>query len=180
MVKNRKKTKISLNTSRVYLNEGRIKARIVNRARKKGDIIFGARAIQKQIGLGARRTEDFDIFTKNSKQSAKEVETNIDKLTRGDNFFVKKGRNPGTFKVKWIGKDGIRGNADDKTVVDFTKFPKPLPKTKLINGVKYRTLEEEAKAKLRLVKKKQFAFRRAKDLEDLKRIMRFGRINRKS
>ncbi len=167
------------NFIRVKQNLHRLGGRIISKARRDKDTIFGARAIRKRIGITSRPTKDFDIFTKNPKQSAIEIERLSDKITRGDNFFVKKGKNPKTWKVKGFGKDRIRGTEDDFTLVDFTKTPRPKPKSTKINGVRFRTLEEEARAKLRLIKNKKFAFRREKDLEDLRRIIKSGRINRK-
>ena len=37
---------------------------ILDKARRDDDIIFGGRAIKERIGLLARPTEDFDVFTK--------------------------------------------------------------------------------------------------------------------
>jgi len=168
------------NNARVFINQGNIKGKILHRARKKKDIIFGAQSIKKQIGLLARPTSDFDIFTGKSKSSAKEVEKQLDKLTRGDNFFVKKGKNPETWKVKWRGKDLMPRTEDDKTIVDYTTAPKPLPKFRIINDIRYRKLSEELKAKQRIVKNPLFKFRREKDLEDIRRIRLAGKNIRKA
>lgn len=161
------------------INRSRIKGRILSRTRRKKDIIFGGQSIKKQIGILARRTKDFDIFTKKSRKSALEVEGKFDKLTRKDNFYVKKGKNPSTWKVKFIGRDGIRGNEDDETIVDYTKTPKPEPKTVRINGIRYRNLNEEIKAKLRAIRNPKFAFRKEKDLDDIRRIIKAGRSVRR-
>ncbi len=167
------------NNLRVFLNRGTIKGKILHNTRKKKDIIFGARSIQKQIGILARPTKDFDIFTNNSKKSARSLEKQLDKLTRGDNFFVKRGLNPTTNKVKFIGRDRIRNTRDDETIADFTKTPKPIPKFVTINEIRFRTLEEEIKAKQKLIRDPLFKFRRLKDLEDLRRIRNAGRSIRK-
>lgn len=170
---------VNNNNLRKWINSGNLKGNLLTRARKKGDIIFGAQAIKKQIGLKARRTVDFDIFTKDSKQSAINITKSSNKITRGKNFFVKKGMNPGTYKVKNKGKDGIAGTEDDSTLVDFTTTPKRKIKTVIINQIRYRALSEELKAKNRILKDKAFAFRRAKDLEDRNRILMAGRRSRK-
>ena len=161
------------NNLRVFLNQGILKGKLLSRTRRKKNIIFGARSIQKQIGLQARPTTDFDIFSNMPRKAAINVERTSDKLTRGDNFYVKKGQNPGTWKVKWKGKDMIRGTKDDKTFVDFTKTPKRVPNFKKINGIRYRTLQEELQAKQKLIRNSEFKFRREKDLDDLRRIKRF-------
>jgi len=170
---------VNNNNLRKWLNSGNLKGKILHRARKKNDIIFGAQSIKKQIGLGARRTVDFDIFTKDSMESAVAIRRASNRITRGQNFYVKKGMNPGTYKVKNKGKDGIQGTQDDSTLVDFTTMPKKQPKTITINQIRYRALTEELKAKNRIIKDKMFAFRRAKDLEDRNRILRAGRRSRK-
>jgi len=162
------------------MNQGNIKNKILKRTRNNKDIIFGAQSIKKQIGLLARRTEDFDIFTKKSRQSASEIEKSLDKLTRGDNFFIKKGKHPRTWKVKFVGRDRKKGTDDDKTVVDYTTTPKPVPKSRIINKIKYRTLKEELKAKLKILKDPRFSFRREKDLEDIRRIKSAGKSIRRS
>lgn len=163
---------VNNNKLRVFLNRGTIKGRILSKARREKDIIFGAKSIQKQVGLQARPTKDFDLFTKNPKMSAVEMEKNFDKLTRGDNFFVKKGKNPTTYKVKFKGRDLTKGTNDDETIVDFTRTPKPIPNFKKINEIRYRSLNEELKAKVRLIKDPRFEFRREKDLRDLKILLK--------
>lgn len=170
---------VNSNNVRVKQNLHRLKGRIFSRARKNKDIIFGAQSIKKQIGLLARPTRDIDAFTKKPKESARDVEKHSDKITRGDNFYVKKGRNPGTWKVKGIGKDRIKGSDDDFTLIDYTKMPRPIPKSRRINGIRYRLLEIELKKKNKILKDKRFRFRREKDLEDRNRILRAGMSVRK-
>ncbi len=162
------------NNTRVRQNLHRLRGRILSRARKNKDIIFGAQSIRKQLGLLARPTKDIDAFTNKPKKSAIEVERHSDRVTRGDNFYIKKGRNPRTWKVKGIGKDRIKGSDDDFTLVDFTKMPKTIPKFKTINGIRYRNLNIELQKKNKLIRDKRFAFRRQKDLEDRNRILKAG------
>lgn len=161
--------------SSFYASEGRIKGAILSRARKNKDIIYGAQSIRKQIGLTGRNTYDYDVFTKYSKRSAFDVEKKFDKITHGDNFFVKKGANATTWKVKWKGLDNKKGTHDDRSIVDYTKTPRPQPDTVSIGGIRYRTIGEELKAKKRIVNNPVFAYRREKDNEDIKRIFKAGR-----
>ncbi len=164
------------NNLRVFMNLHRIKGKIISRARKNKDIIFGGKSLQKQLGLGARRSEDIDVFTETPKKSAKAIEKFADKTTRGDNFFVKRGKSlKTTRKVKWVGRDGIKNTKDDKGIVDYNKIPKPTPKFKTFNGVRYRVLSEELEAKFKAVRDPKFEFRKEKDLEDIKRILKSGR-----
>jgi hypothetical protein len=165
------------NNTRVYMNLHRIRGRILSRARQKKDIIFGGRSIQKQIGLQARRTKDIDIFTKKPKKSAKAIKKLSNKITRGKNFFIKRGKSlKTTRKVKWKGRDGIKNTEDDRGIVDYNLTPKPEPKTIKIDGIKYRTLDQELIKKLKIIKDPKFKFRREKDLEDVRRILKSGRV----
>lgn len=156
--------------TRVFLNQGRIQRQILAKARKDDEIIFGARSIQKQIGGFSRSTEDFDIFTKKPKDSANLMDKKLDKVVGFDFHYVKKGRNPGTWKVKNRGSDFKKGTRDDGTTIDYTKTPKPVPKTVRINGLRYRALSEEIKGKKRAIADPRFKFRKAKDTNDLTRI----------
>lgn len=165
---------------RETLNIGGIKGDILNQARRDGDIIFGGRAIQKQIGLKARPTQDFDILTKDSLDSSLRLRGKLNTRTRSSQFFLKKGVNPGTWKVKSKGRDGLAFTKDDKGIADFTNFPKKLPKTRSFGGVKFRTIGEEKAAKIRVLKDPAFAFRHAKDRNDLNRINKAGGRFRKA
>lgn len=168
--------KIFPHLSQFKVGQHNVEHVILKKARKEGNIIFGGQAIKRKLGLNARPTKDFDVFTKTPKGSAIRTEKALDKQFRADIFFTKKGTNPSTYKVKFKGLDNVPNNLDDIAVADFTKTPKPEPKTFISRGVMFRTLDEERKAKERLVKKGEFAFRREKDLEDLRRIRRFSRI----
>lgn len=140
---------------------------ILDKTKKSGDIIYGARAIQKHLGTISRPTEDYDIFSNNPKGRAKQMDKKLDSLYGFDYHYVKKGQNPGTWKVKGRGLDMKKGTEDDEGVVDYTKTPKPAPKSVVYNGIKYRVLSEEAKGKRQALRDKKFAFRHEKDRRDL-------------
>ncbi len=162
--------------SRVRLRQHDIEIALLKQARKEDNIVFGGQAIKKKLGILARRTKDFDFFSRTPMKSAVRAQANLDRVFRRDLFFAKKGSNISTWKTKFVGRDLKKGTADDVGIADFTKTPKPVPNTFKFRGVKFRTLKEELKAKERLVRTKGFEFRRAKDLEDLRRIKKFGRI----
>ncbi len=148
---------------------------VLKNVRKARGIVFGGQAIKRKLGINARPTKDFDVFVQKPKQIANQTQADLDKQTRRDHFYSKKGTNPGTYKVKSRGMDEIRGTEDDVGIADFTRTPKPEPKTFTFRGVRYRNLNEELAAKAKLLRDKQFAFRRKKDFEDFKRIIKFGR-----
>lgn len=155
---------------RVFVTEHRRKKALLKRTRKNKDIIFGGQSIKSQIGIFGRFTEDFDILTKNPKKSAKAVEKEFDSIVGFDYFYTKPALHPGTHKVMGRGGDMIRGTDDDVGIIDYSKFPSPKPPVKIINGVMFRTLAQEKKAKLKSVRDPAFEFRKEKDLQDLRRI----------
>lgn len=159
----------------LFLNRGNINREIEAEIRRRKGIIYGARSIQKQIGgIYARGTEDYDVFVNNPRQAAVATERKIERFTPKDEFFVKKGINPGTWKLKHKGADGLAETQDDIGIADFTFTPRPSPRFNVIDGLRYRKLREEAQAKKMSLADKRFAFRHKKDREDLERINLFG------
>jgi len=140
---------------------------ILDEAKNSNQIIYGARSIQKQLGVISRPTEDYDIFTKNPKSSATKVEKKLDKLYGFDYHYTKKGMHKGTYKVKSRGYDLKKGTKDDEGIIDYTKMPPKAPRTILSNGIRYRHIKEEIRGKKSTLKDKEFAFRHEKDRRDL-------------
>lgn len=161
--------------SKLRVGKHNVEQVVLRQARREGNIIFGGQAIKRSIGVNARRTKDFDMFTNTPKKSANKLQMKLDRQFQGDDFFSKKGRNPGTWKVKHKGLDGVARTDDDIGIADFTKTPRPVPNTFTSRENKFRVLREEAAAKIRLLKNPTFKFRQKKDFEDLIRIKRFGR-----
>ena len=151
---------------------------ILDEAKKNKQIIYGARSIQQHLGTISRQTKDYDIFTKNSKKAASRTEKKLDKDIGFDYFYTKKGMNPGTWKVKGKGYDLKKENEDDEGIVDYTNMPKPIPKSKLYNGVKYRILSLESAAKRRALADKEYKYRHEKDRKDLELIKSVIRVSR--
>lgn len=158
------------NRQKLFFNQDRVEKKILERARKNKQIIYGARSIQAQIGIFSRPTQDYDIFTKNPKGNANSIQKELDKAVGFDYYYSKKGLNPGTYKVKSKGYDMKKGTEDDESVVDYTLLPNPRPPVKRIGGLLYRSLAQERSAKNRALRDKKFAFRHAKDREDVNRI----------
>lgn len=153
-----------------FFNRSNAERVIVNQAKKERSIIYGARSIQKHIGVFSRGTRDYDILSDKPKQSAKRTERNLDRIYRGNMFYTKPAMHKGTWKVMAVGKDNKPKTKDDEGIVDYTEMPRPRPPFKVYNGVRYRTLAEEKKAKLKSLREKEMAFRHAKDREDYNRI----------
>jgi len=150
---------------------------IKQQAKQEGNVIYGARGVQGQIGFFARGTEDWDVFSNKPKSSANKTQKALDKLYGCDQFYSKPALHPGTHKVMNKGLDKKQDTEDDFGVADYTQMPLPRPRTVLINGVRYRNLSQEAVARRKAIRDKAFAFRHAKDRADLNRI-RLARITR--
>jgi len=155
---------------RVFATQSQREKQLLARARKNQDIIFGQQSIKAQTGIFSRNTFDFDIFTKHPKKSAFQTEKDFDKIVGFDYFYTKPAQHPGTWKVVGKGVDLKKGTSDDEGFVDYSGFPKPKPKTIIINGVMYRKLSEEKKGKLSAIKDPEYKFRHEKDRADLNRI----------
>jgi len=127
------------------------------------EIIHGSRAVNRQLQSQHLRvhTRDFDVFSNNPKKSARDTERFLDKRFGFNAFEVKKGKHPGTYKVK--------ARATGETYMDATRPEKKIP-FRIINGKKYATLQyhkEHAKATL---KAGTATHRKHKDIDMINRI----------
>ena len=140
-------------------------------AKKRGHIIFGARAVNKFLPPYLdKHTEDYDIYSKTPHKTAHRVENKMDKRYGGDLFFVKKGMNEGTFR--------IMSNVTNREVVDYTIRPDKV-QHKTIGGLKYATLNHQKKKIRESLNNPEAFFRHAKDRETLQRIKLFEKTKRK-
>ena len=154
----------------IFLNEEKRKRAILNQTKKEKNIIYGAQSIKKQVGIFSRGTQDYDIFSKKPKQSANTTDKNLDKIYGWNYHYVKPALHPGTWKVMARGTDMKKGTKDDVGIVDYSKIPIPTPRYRRIDGVRYRRLSQEKKAKYRALRDSTQKFRHQKDKEDLERI----------
>jgi len=153
---------------------------ILKLARQRKQVVYGARSIEAQAGLFSRSTSDYDILDKNPKKSAQLLHKILDKKVGFNHYYVKPAKHKGTWKVKGAGNDGVQGNEDDESVADYSGKFTGLPnnvKTVTINGVKYRHLKYELQRKIAVTKDPEYAFRKAKDQDDINRIKAFIKVN---
>jgi len=150
---------------------------ILDFSRKRGYIIYGARSLQAQNNLFGRDTKDWDILSPTPKKSARELRNLLNEKTSSDYYYKKPAKHKGTWKVRTIGKDGIKGTDDDEDIADFSKKEGKIPYI-IQDGVKYRHLSEEIKAKKKSIADPKFEFRHKKDKDDLNRVKGFLRIKR--
>jgi len=140
-------------------------------------IVYGARSINAQTGIITRPTQDWDAFSPSPEKSAKQLQRELDRLVKGDFFYHKPAMHKGTWKVRTIGDDLIRDTPDDQDIADFSK-PEKKVKVKIIDGLRYRHLKEEIKAKEHSLADKEMKFRHEKDQGDLDRIKANIKIKR--
>lgn len=142
---------------------------IKRNVKKNNDIIYGARAMKKQMGfLGAsRETKDYDIYTdKMPKGRARELKKKLNDYERREQYYTKPAFFPGTHKVMDKGLDMKKGTRDDFGIADFSKKPRGL-KTTMFGGVKYAHIDEVEKDRVKSLKDKDSSFRHEKDRFDL-------------
>lgn len=145
---------------KIYGEDFVIRSKILDAVQKKGQVIYGGRAINKQLPMNLRKqTKDYDILTKKPKESAEELVRNLNKEFGKEEFKVEQARHKKTFKVK-KGKE---------TIADYTSTTKK-PKSKNVFGIKYANLEYQKKKLKKILKDESLKYRREKDLDTLNRI----------
>jgi len=145
---------------------------IKKHVKKRKEVIHGGRALNAQIGFLSRPSQDYDVFSKKPKQSAKKLKKKL-----GSNYYYKPSEyHKGTHKVVWVGKDGARETRDDTGVADFTQTPRTQLKTVNIGGVRYVHYSEIVKSKKKALASKEFEFRHAKDKDDIRRVKTYKKL----
>lgn len=150
----------------VFLGKEKV---ILSQAKRDKNIIYGAQSIKKQIGFFGRETQDYDVYSNRPRYSAKKLEKNLDNKAHSDVYYMKPALHRGTYKVKYVGQDKKKFTRDDIDVADFT-VPKRNVKYIMIKGIRYSHLSESIKDKYRALLAKKYAFRHAKDKNDIDRI----------
>ena len=140
-------------------------------AKNKVGIVHGTRATNVQLPRFLKReTKDWDVFVKYPKLRALQLESKLDKRYRGDFFKT----------VKGIGSPGInvykvKSTITDEGFVDFATPNRNVPSVAK-RGVRFATLADQRRIAQQNVRDKEKEFRKAKDLDLLKRIKRFEKI----
>ena len=134
-------------------------------AKNKVGIVHGTRATNEQLPKNLqRKTLDWDVFVKKPKTRARQLEKVLDKKFRGDFFRIQKGTGSPGIKV-WK----VKSNVTDEGFVDFATPNRQIP-TVHKRGVRFATLKDQQQKAQSNVKKPELDFRRAKDLDLLRRI----------
>lgn len=132
---------------------------ILNLASKKGQVVYGQRAINQQLPTNLKRkTKDYDIYTSKPERAAKELAMKLNK--KNGNYKVVKAKYGRTWKVK---------DEKGETIADYTQ-PGRYPKTKNILGVKYAHTDSAKRKIKKILKNEGSKYRHEKDKEMLERI----------
>lgn len=146
-----------------YKNKGKVDRAVLKNVKRKGHIVYGARAVNKQLRKPLEKTtEDYDIFSKTPKKTAKRIERRIDKRYGFNLAETKPALHPGTTKV--VNRVTKRG------IADVSKTPKPSPRIVKRKGVKYAHTSHQLKQIKKSLSDPESKFRHDKDKETLKRI----------
>lgn len=143
---------------------------ILAQAKKNKEIVYGARSLEAQGGVIARRTSDYDLFSRNPGKSAEELERELDLRAGEDAYYSRPSKfHKGTHKVIFKGFDGIANTDDDVGVADYT-LPTRRVRSRNLGGILYADISEIEKDKRKALSDPKFSHRHAKDSEDLRRI----------
>ncbi len=148
---------LTLKEKEKFLKNRRVVKKIIlQEVRKEKGIIFGARAVNKQIPKHLRvHTEDYDILTEgNPKKLAKRIERRLDKRFGGNFYSVEPAIHEGTQK--------IRNNLSGKGVADLSKREVKVPFVKK-KGVKFAKLRFQEKKIRESLSNPEAKFRHQKD-----------------
>jgi len=154
-----------------FLHRGLVSHIILAEAKRKRQIVYGTMAMNRQLPLALqRRTQDYDIYTRNPRQTAHKMQLILDReIARGDEFFSTPAYHRGTYRVKHEGPDQRRGTPDDVDIADYSKTPRKLG-TVRINGLRWETLASIEQGKQRILRDPKSKYRHKKDRGDLARI----------
>lgn len=156
---------------RFYRNRRKINKIIISNVKKKGHIIFGARATNEIFPKFLdKQTEDYDIFTKTPKKTARKIERKLDKKFKGNYFEIKTTIFPGGYKVV--------SRVTKRNVVDYIPIPKDKLKSRKIGGIRYATIDTAKKNIKTALSDPKSKFRKVRDLELRQRIKIFEKLKR--
>lgn len=145
-------------------------------ARRKKRTIYGGRAVVANIGGLARNTRDYDIASPNPRKDSSQLARVLNKQAGFPEYYNEQSKvTKGVWKTRDIGPDLRKNTPDDYTVVDFSKRKLPYV---IMDRTRYSTLGSTIADKRLALSDQQFAFRHAKDREDLNRIRAYQRLRR--
>jgi len=156
----------------VFKRNRKVVNRVIRgRLAKTKRVVHGSRAQNALLpSFLKKKTVDWDVFAKNPKKAATNMEKALDRKFKGDFFRIEKGTgSPGVNVWK------VKSNITDEGFVDYANAPRKVP-TVFKRSVQFATLADQKKQALKNVKNPETKFRREKDLDFLKKIKRFEKM----
>lgn len=150
-----------------YKKRNRINRLVAENIKKRGHVVFGARAINAHLPSHLdRHTEDFDLYSKTPRKSARRLERKLDDRFNGNFFRVEPAKHPGTTKVV--------SNVTERGIADFSSPAEPVSFIKK-SGTNVITLQQVKKNIHKSLRNPEAEYRRAKDREAMQRINLYER-----
>ncbi len=147
---------------RFFKNQNKVGTVIINHVKKKGLILFGQKATNRQLPEDLRKdTQDYDIMSPTPRKSARRIERKLDRKFKGNFYKTKQAKFGGTFKVVQI--------IGDKGIVDVGEQKKDVTIVKR-KGIKLASLEFQKGQIKKSLADPESKFRHPKDREVLSRI----------
>lgn len=145
-----------------------IKDSIIQQTKDKRNIIYGARAVNRQLPrLYHRPTGDWDIWSKKYKKDAFALERTLDKESKGDNFYTK--------RLRGVYRQAVYSvyERPKYKIADFTEMPAGSGIYKVIGGIRWQTLKHAKQKYKKILENPRLKFRHEQALWDLWRIEQF-------
>lgn len=153
-----------------YRNRGRIVPIILQDLRTDKDlqVVYGARAINAYLPKFLRgQTRDYDIYAKNPRSEARELERKLDKRFGGNYFVVERAKHKGTYRVV--------SRVEGEVVADYTK-PESRLQYRRLGGVRYVQPTMIKQGLRRTLRDPESEYRHAKDKERLQRLLLWEKL----
>lgn len=136
---------------------------VKNQVRQRRHVLYGGHALNHHLpDFLDRPTEDFDVYSRNPRKTARMLEQRLDRMYGNDLFYIKPAKHPGTFKVM--------SRVTEKEVADFTVPEKKIPSVMGRDGIRYASLSYIEQGIRKTLRDKESEYRHAKDRDALRRI----------
>jgi len=151
-------------------NSGVINRVVRTRLAKTKRIIHGGRAQNVQLPRHLERpTKDWDVFAKNPRKAAINMDKALDKKFGGNLFYVKKGIGSPGFKVF-----KVKSKVTEEGIVDYATSPESIPWIAK-RGKRFASLKQQVDKAKENIKDKEKRFRAEKDRSLIRRYNKFKR-----
>jgi len=143
---------------------------VIDEVKRRKHIIHGAKSANLQMPEPfQRQTKDWDVWARSPREAQDKMEDYLDKVAGYDAFAETSIPLSGSNETVYRVVDRLTGHE----VVDFVKTPKDA-KYKLINGVRYETLDYAKKIYQNIIRNPEINYqRKMKSRRDLERILAF-------